>query len=899
MKRLTLQALLGLALIGFQLSRARADQVTISASKDTTLYEDAPSSSDGAGDYFFSGVNGGSSSRRALVAFDIVNSIPPGAIIQSVTLDLSVSRTHDGTTAIELHSVTSEWGEGLSRASGNEGGGAPAATDDATWTHRLWPSTTWKTPGGDYVATASATTTVQGVGSYAWSSTTLVSDVQGFLDQPSQNFGWILIGDADPNAQAKRFDGRLTGTGPQLVVDYQPPSAPSGACCFSDGSCGVQLAPGSSCGGKYLGSGSVCAPGVCPEIRGACCADDAAATCSVVPKSQCQALGRFQSDVSSCKPNPCPVVLTPFVDPLPLPAAAKPVTGKPGGAATYRLRIVQLKQKLHRDLPPTTVWGFSDTQTGRGGYPGPTIEARSGEPVRVTWVNDLRDGKGNLLTQHALAVDTCLHGANTDAPRTVVHLHGGHVPAEFDGQPDVTQLPGEQTEFRYPNAQRAATIWYHDHALGITRLNVYMGLAGFYLVRDAEEDALQLPSGRYEVPLAIQDRTFNGDGSLRYPAKWQESVFGDTVVVNGKVAPYLEVDRGNYRFRVLNGSTSRVYTLSLSDSSEILQIGNDGGLLPESFVTQQVTLMPGERADIVIDFTYAGSEVVLRNSALTPYPFGGVNAPLTDILKFVVGDGKGDTRPIPVQLSKVEPIDTKKAVTTRDLVLARSRETVCGGGMWMINGKEWGDISERPHLGTTEIWRFINHSSISHPMHMHSLFFQVLDHQPLKAKGSTYVPDGDPLQPTRAEAGWKDTVAVAPFEAVRVAAHFEDFPGRFAYHCHLLEHEDHGMMRQFEAIVVCGDGALARGLEECDDGNTRSGDGCSSTCKLERADDSDAGAEHTGTLDAGSDAGKVAARRHRSGCSVVLPGASPDANRQHTLLVLAALVAGARRRRHR
>src|SRR5262249_7661383 len=152
-------------------------------------------------------------------------------------------------------------------------------------------------------------------------------------------------------------------------------------------------------------------------------------------KSECSG-GAWQGPSTGCQPNPCPVVLTPFVDALPIPVAANPVSGMQGGAASYRIRVFQTKQKLHRDLPLTTVWGYDDG--GGGGYPGPTLEARSGQPIDVTWVNDLRDDKGALRTTHVLSVDTCLHGAKTGAPPIVVHLHGGHVPSRFDGQPEMT-----------------------------------------------------------------------------------------------------------------------------------------------------------------------------------------------------------------------------------------------------------------------------------------------------------------------------------------------------------------------------------------------------------------------------------------------------------------------------
>src|SRR4030095_11319127 len=205
----------------------------------------------------------------------------------------------------------------------------------------------------------------------------------------------------------------------------------------------------------------------------------------------------------------------------------------------YTMRVREVSQQLHSQLPPTRVWGYGSTATGAT-YPGPTILASSGNPVTVTGVNDLRDAQGNLRTTHYLAVDLCMKGPDTEGAtaRIVTHLHGGHVPPESDGYPENTLLPGEQATYVYPNNQQAGTLWYHDHAMGITRLNVIMGLAGFYLIRDPVAHAPGLPCGAYEIPLAIQDRSFHPDGTLKYPAMWMEHFEGDAMLVNGKVWPY-------------------------------------------------------------------------------------------------------------------------------------------------------------------------------------------------------------------------------------------------------------------------------------------------------------------------------------------------------------------------
>jgi spore coat protein A, manganese oxidase len=477
---------------------------------------------------------------------------------------------------------------------------------------------------------------------------------------------------------------------------------------------------------------------------------------------------------------------------------AQPTNGTVSGAADYELVVSEFQQKLHRDLPPTTVWGFN------GGYPGPTIEAARNQPVTVKWVNDLRDSSGNLRTNHYLAVDTCLAGPNIhgDKPRIVMHLHGGHVSPANDGYPEATFLPGQSATSYYPNWQPAGTIWYHDHALGITRLNVYMGLAGFYLIRDAAEAALGLPSWEYEIPLAIQDRKFNSDGSLFYPAQWQEHFFGDKILVNGKVWPYLQVKRGKYRFRLLNGSSSRTYTLALSTGSAFHQIGTDGGLLAVPVSLNQLTLAPGERADVVMDFAgyTPNTEILLTNSAPAPFPGELGVGVLPNVLKFIVMSAAGHTAPLPAALSPLERLQETNAVQSRSFTLRKVSDP-CTGARWAINDLGFHDLTEFPVLGTTEVWSFVNRSGAMHPMHMHLVLFQVLDRQHFVISNDSIVPTGPPMPPAPNEMGWKDTVRVNTNEMVRVIAKFEDFIGKYPYHCHILEHEDNEMMRQFEVVL--------------------------------------------------------------------------------------------------
>ncbi|MGE5179830.1 MAG: multicopper oxidase domain-containing protein [Bacteroidota bacterium] len=737
--------------------------VTLTAAKDNTLYEDATGSkSNGAGQYIYTGNQNSGLRRRGVVAFDL-SGIPSTAFIENAALSLYCNNAAGSTINVALHRLTATWGEGTSVGSGNEGSGGTATTNDATWLHRFYNTVFWATAGGDFVATQSATLSVPAVASttYQWSGSGLVADVQSWVQGSAVNAGWVIRGDEASSSNVRRFASRETSTAsqrPSLQVTFLP-TTPAGACCLPDG------------------------------------------TCDSLTAAQCAAAsGIYQGDNTSCAGRYCPLVLSMYVDSLPRPIVATPISGTAGGTASYALSVTQVKQKLHRDLPATTLWGYG------GMYPGPTIEASVGNPVTVTWRNDLRDSTGALLTQHFLPVDLCMHGPDMAGPaaRTVVHLHGGHVGPESDGYPEQTILPGEGQTFHYPNTQPATTLWYHDHALGITRLNVIMGLAGFYLIRDAAEAALGLPANGYEIPIAIQDRMLKADGGISYPVTWKEMYFGDKAVVNGKVWPYLNVNRGKYRFRLLNGSNSRIYTLHLSNGAPFVQIGSDGGLLAAPVSRDSLTIAPGERADVVVDFaSYSpGTEILLRNSAPAPYPVADPQMPvLTEIMKFVVQSAAGYTAPIPSTLASVPRIPESDAVQSRDFMLARSpAPSPCGGQFWTINGKQWDDVTEFPVIGTAEIWRFINMSEVTHPMHLHLVEFQILDRQKFTMQDTSIVLVGSPSPPQPYEAGWKDTAPVNPNEVVRVIARFTDFLGRYPYHCHVLEHEDHEMMRQFQVV---------------------------------------------------------------------------------------------------
>jgi len=520
------------------------------------------------------------------------------------------------------------------------------------------------------------------------------------------------------------------------------------------------------------------------------------------------------------------VFLKKFVDALPLPPVVKPVE-KIDSVPLYEVTMQQVNQKLHRDLPPTTVWGYN------GMYPGPTFEVRRDHPIFVKWINC-------LPLEHLLPVDSTVHGAQPDQPsvRTVVHLHGGRVRPENDGYPEAwftREFKNVGTKFLhkiyyYPNCQRPTTLWYHDHALGITRLNVYAGLAGFYLIRDEQEERLNLPKGKFEVPLVIQDRSFYPDGELFYPQQPGNEpppspqppppidpilpnpsivpeFFGNTILVNGKVWPYLEVEPRKYRFRILNGSNARFYRIRLSSGQNFVQIGTDGGLLEKPVTLSDIILAPAERADVVVDFSgHAKQSIILTNDAPTPFPDGGV--PLTpdlmQIMEFRVKShvSMPDRSTIPSTLSCLDRLDPLQAITVRKNTLVESTDEF-GRLLLLLNNLMWSEppITETPYNGTIEIWELFNTTVDTHPIHLHLVQFQILDRAPFT--GDPNGPDlviGQSQPPDPNEMGWKDTVRANPGEVTRIIARFGPFTGIYPWHCHIIEHEDHDMMRPYEVL---------------------------------------------------------------------------------------------------
>jgi spore coat protein A len=471
----------------------------------------------------------------------------------------------------------------------------------------------------------------------------------------------------------------------------------------------------------------------------------------------------------------------PFRVPLPIPPVLKPV--RTSSDTDYYETVQRVGNQEILPGLITEVWGYD------GIFPGPTIEARSGREVEVRQWNEL--------------------------PVPVsVHLHGGKTPPESDGYPTDLILPkghghvspahaghgsaGEHSHFfkdyRYLNKQRAATLWYHDHRMDFTGPQVYRGLAGMYILRDEVEDSLPLPSEEKEVPLVITDRTFNRDGSFYYPsidptltepgvlAPAINGMFGDTILVNGAPWPYLEVSNTHYRLRILNASNARFYDLALDPpppgGKPFIQIGSDGGLLEAPIPHDRILASPGERFDVVVDFSRypVGTQVTLKNLR--------GEGRTSDVMRFVVARREKEASSVPEYLAPAEEFPNPDAAE-----VTRSFRFVAGGGwggMSTINFRVFDPdrVDARPRLGSTEVWDF--HSDQDHPIHLHLVHFKVISR------------NGG--RPAPWDVGWKDTVLMRAGDDVRIAARFSGHRGKYVFHCHNLEHEDMMMMANFEVV---------------------------------------------------------------------------------------------------
>jgi FtsP/CotA-like multicopper oxidase with cupredoxin domain len=490
--------------------------------------------------------------------------------------------------------------------------------------------------------------------------------------------------------------------------------------------------------------------------------------------------------------------LTPFADALPIPQRL--VTAQQDGRLIVPIRAGA--HRFHRDLPESVIWGYDGT------VPGPTIEAERGRPVTVAWRNELDGALPVVVTTAPTAADAsgvpvqCVPGLSGGTPdqnaaalagHTVVHLHGGLVPAPYDGWAENLFAPGQDAVFHYPMSQRAALLWYHDHVMGVTRFGVYAGLAGLWIIRDQHERELGLPEGPpFEVPLLIQDRNFGLDRSGRLTGQLVHKTdpevmeaFPPFTVVNGKVWPLLEVQPATYRFRVLNGSNARTYRLVLLHDGEpelrrITQIGTDHGLLraPARLPSDGLLLAPAERADLLVDFTglAPGSELTLLNTAAAPFdgaPFPAASAPGTadpgrmlpypHVMGFRVATGAVTRPAIPGELATDyrPPAPGMLASAPRRTIALVERELDGQPNMLTMRELAPADpahtgpvLTITDHQQTTryrtaaahfedattffpvldryEVWQLINLTGDTHPIHVHLDPFQILSRRPIR-----------------------------------------------------------------------------------------------------------------------------------------------------------------------
>jgi spore coat protein A, manganese oxidase len=540
---------------------------------------------------------------------------------------------------------------------------------------------------------------------------------------------------------------------------------------------------------------------------------------------------------------------TPYMVSLPVPPKA--VKGALSGA--YKITVDESTQAMHPKLPAVKVWGYNNGPK-TSGYLGPTIEVDKNDPnpTKVEFTN-------NLPTTHLLPVDNNLprpEGGTERGtrPRILTHLHGAFVDGENDGNPYATQdeyetgsVAGATQRVSYPSQPRATMLWYHDHAMAMTRLNVYAGLAGIFLVRDendtgTEPNPIGIPGGRYEVPIVIQDKSFSGGQFFYSPDdNWIPEFFGDTPVINGAVQPFLTVEPRMYRLRFLNGSQSRFYNLKLDDVP-FYQIGSEGGMFDKPVRMKSIVLLPAERADVIVDFRgLSGKNIELKNRSLPKGVVSPATPRISSLMQFRVRGTANRPGPtsIPTALPGSKPsLPDSDVVKTRYITLEEVLDDDGNPVRLAIDGRYFDDgtdedddgVDERPLEGTVEDWLFINISADTHPIHMHLTNFQVMGRTPLDgtryardldrarkglAGAPTLLPNntihptdyllGPEVAPEPKEKGWKDTVGANPNQVTRIRQRFDlpadaSVPQKYVYHCHILEHEDNDMMRPFEVV---------------------------------------------------------------------------------------------------
>ncbi|CAI9113643.1 OLC1v1014282C1 [Oldenlandia corymbosa var. corymbosa] len=517
-----------------------------------------------------------------------------------------------------------------------------------------------------------------------------------------------------------------------------------------------------------------------------------------------------------------------------------------------KIGMYQKKWKFHPDLPATTVFAYGTSESSAT-VPGPTIEAIRGVPLSVTWEN-------HLPKSHFLPYDPTIPTAipKHGGVPTVVHLHGGIQPPQFDGSAlawftsNYTETGPHWTQptYNYPNVQHGGNLWYHDHALGLTRVNLLAGLIGAYMLKDIPlESKLNLPQDEFDIHLMIFDRSFRTDGSLYMNStgnnptihpQWQPEYFGDAIIVNGKAWPYLKVKPRKYRFRIINASNARFYRLALTKHLSFIQVGSDASYLPTPIYTRHILLAPSEIADVIVDFSKLkiGDECLLTNDAKYPYPTGDkVDELNSKILKFKIEsdyhDHEEDYSQVPKKLASYPKASTQEATKLRYISLVEYESATTDDPIrLLINGKKFGEpATETPKTGSTEVWEVINLTEDNHPFHIHLGKFQAIKIQKLihpkeftacmvnktnfdavacnlagHAKGKLF--------PVPAyEKTWKNVVKMKPGYVTTIVVKFNLVennapypfdataePG-YVYHCHILDHEDNVMVRPLKLVA--------------------------------------------------------------------------------------------------
>ncbi len=449
-----------------------------------------------------------------------------------------------------------------------------------------------------------------------------------------------------------------------------------------------------------------------------------------------------------------------------------------------RLPVTRTGVRIMPTGPLTSMWTYG------GSYPGPTIVRPAGKDTKITLAN-------RLPSRASLSM----------------HLHGDHHRYQDDGQPTRFLVKhGKSRTYDFPlvdggRPERAAFLWYHDHRMMATTRNNWLGLQGMFLITDGRTKKLGLPSGRYDVPLMVSERSLDDNNQLvpvmhhKTPmtgpmAPPNDATVGDRILVNGRFAPYLEVATHRYRLRLLNSSPFTAYDFALSDGRPFVQVGTGNGLLPKPVVRQEILLGPAQRADVVVDFRgELGTDVVLQSVPRRNAPPGAAGSPLAQLMQFRVRGAVSDSSSLPAKLRPAPVMRQPKRVSAVWSVgLARTR----AGTAWTFNGKPFDPktVVHKVDKDSTQLWELRNDTKMTHFVHLHEELWRTVRR--------------DGRAPPPWERGVEDTWRLDPGERVRVMAKFTDYTGVFMVHCHMLDHEDDGLMAQF-AVVNPRTGRLPTG----------------------------------------------------------------------------------------